>query len=1046
MQFVAYLIKSKLLLRIILLFLGVAAFLATGNLQRQGLPLVDFEQMNVQTFYPGASPEDVEVNITIKLEAAIREVDGVEKFTSISAEGSSRIKVFVDPDAADPREVKEEIRRAVQSVSNLPPELENDPSVTEAKIANRSIYEAALIMPGSNDRLTLRKHAKALKKRLEVIPEVSKIWEDGVGNREIQIQLDSKKMALAEVSFQEIIGAIRKNKLRMSGGNLESFTSEKSILTISEFDKPEDIGQIIVRASDLGYLVRIKDIAEVKDTFAEDPVIIKYNGETGMSLWVSKKANADVIEAVDAIKTTIKKYKTDAKIQPVGGLLPASINETNLDIVSTFDDSLETRNRLRIVTGNAILGFFLVVLVLFLFLDARTAIWTAAGIPLSLALTLTVLPSLGVTINSVSILGLIVVLGMVVDDAIIISESIYRCREQGMAAADAAIAGLRTVFKPVVGTILTTIIAFFPIYFFPGIIGDFAVEIPTMVIVMLLASLVEATTILPAHLAHSSADSSSYTPPGKKLMVKLEEGYGTLLKKAVKHKGKSSLAMITFLVLGLLISSQITRFDMFPANQSFKVWVYGRTTVGSSLAYTEQAVKEVYDAMQSIPNEVIHSTKTYVGRSWKGWTASAHSFNMKILLTQANKRNMTALELKDQLQKAVQSNPNSKLEEINFYIDSGGPPVGKQIEMRIIGNDNEKRQQLMYQAKSILQEYGVSDIESDNLPGKDELRILPDYRRVSMAGLDVETIATTIRTAFDGAVVTYLQTPEERVPFRLMLQDSDQNFENPLRNLLVRNQYGRLVPIENLVSIEKTAAQQTIRHFNGDRLNNLSANLDIKKITPKELYDQLEVRLENIRAQNPDFKIELGGEASESSKTYNHIFISIMLAILAIYFILVLQFDSITQPVMVILAIPFGVIGILIAFGLHGMDLSMLAMIGVLGFSGVVVNDSLIMVEFINRIKRNNQEINFMDAILQGSVLRLRPILLTTLSTMAGLIPTAYGFIGGFDYFISPMVLAITWGLIVGTLSVLIVIPVLYAVHHSASERLFSFWLQLTKR
>jgi multidrug efflux pump subunit AcrB len=1035
---IRYLIDRPLVTKLMIIFIFGLALSAILRVQRQGYPRVDMEKMNITTVYPGASPEDVELNVTVKLEEALKEVDGLEKYTSRSMESQSRIQVFIDPDAEDKEKVKQDVRRAIEGVSDLPSEVEDKPYVFEVKVDNFSIYEVALTLPGADEK-KLRYHAKELKKRLVDIGNVSKVNESGIRDREIQIQLNRQKMARHFVSFQEVIAAIKQNKLRVSGGSIESFTSEKGIVTFSEFERPEDVEQIIVRASDLGYKVRIKDVGRVVDSFAKDDQIIKYNGTRGMSLWVSKKGTADIISTVDSIKAVVADYQQAAP--------------KDLHIFSTFDESIQTKNRLEIVVSNAILGFLLVVCILFIFLDRTTALWTAAGLPISIALTLIVMPMLDITINSISILGLIVVLGMVVDDAIIISESIYRSREQGMKAKEAALHGIKVVYKPVVGTIITTMIAFIPIYFMPGTIGDFSVEIPSIVIIMLAASLVEASTILPAHLAHAK-EGVKKEPIGQAFITLLEGFYSRLLQKSLRRKYLSLAFFGLFLLGGYFLSKLITDFNMFPTDQSTAMSIYGETARGSTLEYTAKEVKKIEAALAKLPEEVIHSYKTVVGRNYQnGSKAPANEFFIWVILTPANQRDMKATDVKAYIQKKYAEEKIDKtIEHLNFFIDSGGPPVGKPIEIRVIGNNNELRLKAMAEIKEDIKKFHAQEVDSDYRIGKDEVRLLPDYGRIATAQLTVEDIANTIRTAFDGTVVTYLQTPEEKVPFRVVLDEASKNFKDPLRGLSVRNQYGRLVDVKNLVRTEKTEAAQNIYHYDGHRNNMITANVNLDKTNPKKVYDQLEEYFEQflktfnkkIDKVNDRVKVVLGGEAKESSTTFLHIATSIAAALVAIYFILILQFNSFSQPFMVLLVIPFGTLGITVAFGLHGMPLSMLALIGILGFSGVVINDSLIMVDFINRLKESgniedsayygqSRELTpgqFNQAIIEGSTLRLRPIVLTTLTTMAGLVPTAYGIIGGLDSFISPMVMAMAWGLLVGTISVLVVIPVLYSVNH----------------
>jgi len=1027
-----FLIKKPLLSNLLLVFILVLSVVSFFSIKRQGMPRVDFQQMRITTIYPGASPEDVELNVTIKLEDALKTVSGIEKYTSRSMENTSIIQVFIDPDAEKIPEIKDEIRRAIEGVSDLPEDVKDKPFIFDVKNDNFEIYEVVLTLPGKSE-LTLRKHALELKRRLKDVKEVSWITGSGVLDREIKIKLDLGMMKYHQISFDEVIQSIRNNKLRISGGSIESFTSKKNIVTISEFENAKDIGNIIIRSNFLGNKVQIKDVAAIIDGLEDEDTLVRFNGNKGMAFWIAKKGSADVIATVDKIKKTVARYKK-------------SSGEKDLHIFSTFDMSIETKNRLSIVTSNAIAGFILVIIILFIFLDRRTAMWTAIGIPVSIGITIILLPFFDVSINSISLCGMVVVLGMVVDDAIIIAESITRSREGGLSSKEAAIKGLSLVLKPVLGTIITTMIAFVPIYFIPGMIGKFAVEIPTIVILMLAASFIEATTILPAHLAHEKEGTAKIKePPGQKIFNYLENKYKVVMQWTLHHRYITLGIFMLFLLSGTGISFLITNFNMFPIDQAYRMFIYGETDKDSTLDFNAQETKKIEKIIQDMMKKnkgVVHSYKTHVGMDFNngmGWIRSTNHFIVQMTLTPATKRDLTLVQVKDYIVTEFKRLKKPGIRKLNYYLDGGGPPVGKPIEIKIWGNNNKKRKVIVSAVMKDLKKFGLQDVDSDLREGKSELRILPNYERIAAANLNVSSIASTIRTAFDGTVVTHMQTADEKIPFRVVLNEKSKDYDKPFKNLLVRNNTGHLVNISTMVKVNSAKSPQNIFHYNSYRTNTITANVDLKKTTPNAIYNKLKDFYKNFEKKNPGFRIRLGGEAEESSKTIFKLIMATLAALIAIYFLLVVQFNSFMQPFMVIMSVPFGVVGILLAFGIHGMDLSMLALVGVLGFAGVAVNDSLVMVDCINRISKEESSSDtesFIDAIINGASQRLRPILLTTVSTMAGLIPTAYGLIGGIDSFISPMVMAMTWGLFLGTLSILVVIPVLYMVTNDVQSKI----------
>lgn len=1017
-RLIKFLINRPKIVFLLLLFICGLAFSSLLNLKRLSYPRIDFERMFVTTIYPGASPEDVELNVTIKLEEALKEVDGIDYYTSRSMEGVSSIRVTVDPENEDPEKVKGEIRRAVEGVSDLPEEVQDRPNIFEAKVDNWSIYEVALVMDGANERL-LRTHARRLKRRFKDLEVITRVWETGVRDREFRILIDQRKMDRKQVSFKEVLNAIKSSKVRISGGQLESFTSEKGIVTFSDFESPKEIERIIVRSNEIGEPIRVRDLGTVVDSFAKKNLIIRFNGKVGVSLYFSKKGSADVIRAVEKIKEVVEKYKEENA--PEG-----------MRFLSTFDASIETKKRLSILYQNAAFGFMLVLFILFFFLERRIAFWTAMGIPVSVAVAIICLPMIGVTINSVSLCGFIVVLGMVVDDAIIVGESIYREMKNGASARDAAILGLQRVVKPVLGTIVSTMIAFLPIYYIPGVIGKFATEIPTVVIVVLAASFIEATLLLPIHLGSGGNGKKRNLGEGRlgdRLFDRAEKKYRKLLQWVVLHKYKASMVFLAFLFLGATAGSQLTRFNMFPIDQSNTIWLTGKTLRDSSLPFTAKAVGRLEKIIESLPDGIIHSYKATIGQAalFRAGRCS-NCFFMKLILTPSTDREMSAVDVRDLIKKRFEEIPDGPIKKIAFSIEGGGPRVGKPIEIEVIGNDNGKRKEIIDIISEEIEKFHVTDIDTNYQKGKPEIRIIPDHEAIAASGLTVLDIASTIRTAVDGTIVSYLHTPEDKIPFRVLMDPKFMDFDRPMKGLKVPDGRGHLISLERLVKTKKAESALSIFHYNSDRTNSITGSVDLKKTDPKTVYEELKEKYRNFEDRFPGFRIKLKGEAEKSASVYKRMIILLMLTVLAIFLLLVVQFDSFTQPAMVILAIPFGLVGVTLAFGLHGTDLSLMALIGILGFSGVVVNDSLIMVDYINRLKREGVD-DFLTAVLDGAKMRLRPIVLTTLTTVAGLLPTAYGLIGGYDHFIAPMVLAMAWGLMIGTSSILFVIPVFYLIH-----------------
>lgn len=1013
-----FFIERPLAANILSLFFIIAGLVSFSSLKRQATPLIHMGEIRIFSALPAASPEDIELKITNKIEDALETVSGLKNYKSTSSEGLSTIEVFIDPDAPDQKDVRDEVRRAVESVTGLPEDMPDKPLIQEIRVDDMIVYDLAIVFdtpsPGK-----LQKVSRELKKRLKEIPEISQVKENNVPEREIKILLDANKLHKFQVSIDEVIQTIQSNSIRLSAGSIERNSHEKTILTVSEFENPQDVGNLVLRSTARNQRIYIRDIAKIIDGFKKQDRIVRVNGHHASSLLIKKKASADLIDMVEKIEAVKRDY---LRKNPDKGL----------SLVPTWDFSIATRTRLDIVSGNFAAGFFLVLIVLFLFLDPAIALWTALGIPIAIAIATIFMPSLDVSINSVSLCGVILVLGMIVDDAIIISESIYREMEGGSPPREAAFNGLKTVIKPVFGTIITSIIAFIPLYFLPGVIGDFAQEVPTVVNVMLAASFLEACLILPSHLGHrKKAPSVKSTPPGTRLIRYLEVYYARFLEKAFQHKYTTVLLTLSLLVIGISIGIKNSRFKMFDLAQASRIYFMAEVKEGSPLSYTESQAKVLEEIVDQLPyKDSIVSFKTTVGLegSFKGTRFPAStSLLSELVLPPFTERSFTASDVALAVKEAIHNHPKINFRKFDFEIDAEGPNVGRPVELQIIADDTKTRvaviQNLMAGFKRL--NLPLEEVNSDNQPGKEELVLKPDFAKLSAAGVNAQQIAQTLRTGFAGTIVADLKTTTENTEFRLMIDENQHHFEDPLKDLLVRNQYGNLLALKGLMKEETRISQKKLLHYNGHPSNLITANVKPGS-TVSQLYTDLEALVESTEAKYPSAQILIGGEAKESQSFMIEIGLLISMAVLGIYLWLVFQLDSMTQPLMVVLAIPFGIVGILGSFIAHGYALSLLAMVGLVGVGGVLVNDSLIMVEFINRLRRDKTT-DLQTAIIQGARHRFRPVILTTVTTVIGLLPTAYGLIGGTDSFVSPLVFAMTWGLLIGTPSVLIVIPVLYA-------------------
>jgi len=1035
-NFLSYFVDKTKLVNLMTALLLLIGIFAAARIQREAFPRVDFEIVLITTLYPGASPEDVEVNVTIPIEDELQGIDGIDEIESVSREGWSTIQVTIDPNASDPDRVRTDIQRSVDRVTDLPPDLPERPAIWELRTENFTVIEVAL-SSGRLDEKALRGYARRLKQELENLPRVARIETLGFRQREIQIQVDLAKLKAYELSLSGVARELQARNVRLPAGTLRTPKESMSVVITARYRDLEEVRNTILRSNFAGQSVRVRDIATVEDTFEVRTDMIKMNGNLGVTLDVIKKSGADILRTVAEVKRAV------AAFQETAG------NDVQADYIT--DPSRITRSILNVVLTNALLGIILVLAMLLLFLDFRTAGWTALGIPFALSITLFSMVLGGVSINNNSLIGLVIVLGLLVDDSIVVAESIYARRLAGMPALAAAREGLKAVASPVTATVATTMVAFAPFLFLPGILGKFIFSIPFVVILALAGSMIEAFLILPAHLtAHSLRLGAQ---PGEPVREKhwyrpILERYRRWVRVAVRHKILLISGFILLFFASVTFALTAMRFELF-AQQTIDLGVfYLEGEPGASLERMEQITARLEQVVRDQPNGAVDSFTTQIGRGRFQAPANENKATLTLYFAPATERTKDAREVVEEVRKAAEAIPG--IADFNVEEQLYGPPVGRDVEVTLIGNDNARRAALSREVLTFIEKLGGQDIESTEEPGRDAIAVDFDFPRLARYGLNAQDVALALRTALEGTVVDRTFTPEERIDYRVLLQERYREDPATIRGLEVANNQQQLVPIRSVVRMEEEPTVSEINHYNGFRQTTLTAALPPEGLTPVQMNNRLRSFLNRRLADYPGFSYEMGGEAQESAEAIQDVLIAFLVALVLIYFILVLQFDSFIQPAIIMVTIPFGAIGVIWTFALHGLPFSFLALVGFVGLSGIVVNDSIIMVSTINSLIRERQcksLQDYRDAVEAGAASRLRPIVLTTVTTVAGVLPTAYGF-GGYVEQIAPMVLGLGWGLVFASGMTLFLIPGLYLAEtrlEMALSRRFP-WLPIRTR
>jgi len=996
-----FLVRQKKLALVFTISIIALGLLSLNNIQRDQFPAVDFEIMSIVTSYPGASPEDVEQNITNVIEDELSDISGIDKFTSTSRAGTSSIVATLSQDVSDLSELKQEIRNAVNRIKSLPEEVVDLPRVTDFKTSRKSILKISL----GSDTLSyaqLRDVVDGVAKSVALLEGVSEVVKQGYLDKEIQIRIDPKKLYQYELSLPQVMDAITQRNQRYTVGSNHHQQHEKTIVVLSKFDAATDVSEVIVKSTFEGLVVRLKDIAVVESGNVEEKSIVRVNGEKGFILQVKKQAQADVITTVDLVKAHMD--KTRAK------------HNNQLDIFYSADLSKYVRNRLDIVTNNGLIGLLLVLVVLGAFLSFKTAFWVAVSLPVSLLGTVALLGVTGETINLVSLAAMILVLGIVVDDSIIVAESIHHYKQTGENKFKSAVHGFKRVIMPVVTTILTTVLAFSSMFLMEGMMGKFIYVIPLVVIFALVLSFLEVSLALPAHLAGVTEK-----PKQHNWFEYFEDKFEGFLAKVLKIRYWVVVTFSVVLVFSLYFASTQMKFSLFPAVGVDTISARMTMSVGSSLSNTEVKAKQVEALIIQTVGEDLVSVTTDVGKYFD----HKAKFTIELLPSSGRDRDSKVIL------KALKSKAKNidQVETLKFSVHRPGPPQGEDVEINLISQVGGENLQAADKLEQILLSLnGVDNVQRDDEPGKDRIEVKLDFEKMSRLDIDFNTVNRYLRAAFTGIDVTNIREGQNDVNFRLYLGDMQQS-ENFIKSLKVANKTGRIIPLTNFSHIREIIGEPDFNHYNGLRSILLSASIDDEKTSTSEVMEAALSQLE-LDTRFPSVRAISEGGAKETMKSMNSFKQAFVMAVFGIFLLLVLLFNSYTQPMLILSAIPFSVIGVIWAFFLHSEALSFFAILGILALVGVIVNDSLVLVSHLNYLKdKALDKMSVHQWIIKGTKDRLRAVVLTSLTTLAGIIPLAYG-IGGTDYILQPMALALGYGLLFGTLMTLVLLPCLYLMNH----------------
>lgn len=1030
-RLIEFFIKNRLFGDILTLFIILIGIWSLTQIRRDAFPNVKFDVISITTIYPGSSAEGLESLVTNPIEQDLKEVDGIKNITSASIEGRSQITVQLDPDETTEQQALEDIKSVVDLVEL--PEEAKDPLVTSLQTKNQPIVQVAI--SGPMPEMELRAIAKELELVLEEIPGVSKVTFRGLRDREIQVDVDPKKLARFSISIDEVVTALRLQNNSIPAGTLDpdpkagSGRSEVLVRTIGEYESPEDVANTVVRANELGRSIRVRDIATVGMHLAKAETLSKSDGQRSIGLTVIKKAKADAITVVDEVVKRTNKFKE----------LKAG---SGLELQYIDDISEYIRRRLSVLSGNMMIGIAMVILLLPLFLPVRVALVVSTGIFLSFFGTMAVFHYAGYSLNLLSLLGFIIVSGMLVDDAIVSTENISRHLKLGLSPQDAAIKGTQEIWGALTASVLTTVIAFLPMMFMSGIFGKFVKEIPLGVIVALLISLGESILLVPQHMYHYVKPSDFEFPLHPKGLDKLRVGFLNWWDKTVAPAYVRAVAWVIrrrYLSLGctaivfvivIVIAKLSLKFILFPPEGIEVFFVRFTAPVGITLEENFKRIEHFEDIIKKLPKAEVKNFVTTIGIIQQDPNDPATKrgpeyAQMIVYLTPDSDRERSADQIIADLKEKM-GKPKEYL-EIKFDRVRPGPPVGKPLSIGVQGNEYKEILAAVGLIKTKVAEIdGVKEVEDSFVAGKPEILIRPVPALAAASGLDVVSIGNTVRAAIDGLVPTTLQRLDEEIDVRVRFQEKDKTPGQVLDQVRIPNRTGSLVPLKAVATMDEKAGITVYEHRNNRREVKVTGDIDTDKNSSTKANVFFRKNIEpQIINQFPGIKIVFGGEEQDTQESIESLIAAFSIAFLGIFLILILTFKNLLQPFLVVLTIPVGILSVLATLIITGQPLSFMASLGIIALAGVIVNNAIVLVSYVNQSRESGT--SKADSLLLAAKTRLLPIFLTTCTTVLGLLPTLLG-IGGTDKFILPIAFSLAYGLAIGSVLTAFLFPAAIAV------------------
>ena len=1004
---------------LLMLILLVGGLVMALQIKQEVFPDFTIDQVTVRVAYPGATPEDVEKSVLLPIEEAIMGLEGVREVTSTAREGSGQVIAEV-VEGEDLQNVFNNIKNEVDRIITFPEEAE-EPQIFISGGGAHGREVLKLVLSGPVSYSILRDRAEWIREELVRDPGITQAELNERPRVEVKIEVPRDELRRLGLTLSDITGRIRSSSLDLPAGSLQTEGGDILVRISERKEYAAEFAKLPLLVSETGSELLLSDVARIVDGYEDTDLYTSYNGERAVLINVQRVGEETPITVSQAVKKHVER---------INRTLPQALSLTVLN-----DRSDIFKQRMDLLLKNAYLGLTLVFILLALFLESRLAFWVSLGIPVSFLGSFLLLSGVDISINMVSMFAFIVTLGIVVDDAIVVGENIYSYRQQGYSGLEASIRGAKDIALPVTFSVLTNIVAFMPMFFVPGIMGKIFRQIPIIVISVFIISLIESLLVLPAHLAHQKRAFEARGPLwflhrlqqrfSRWFSHLIEHRYGPFIEAAVRQRyiTMSFALAVLILSLGFVLSGRMG-FTLFPTVESDFAFAEVTLPVGTPLDRTRAVAERLLDNARRIAEQ--HGGEKLVKgiHSQAGGSQGAHQASLRVFLTDPQVRPISTQAFTEKWREMT--GRIAGVESMRFRSDLGGPGSGPGLTIELHHERIETLREASRRLTQALSGYPVvSEIDDGFSLGKPQLSfsITPEARA---SGLRAGDIASSIRNRFygDEAIRQIRGSNEMRVMVRLPEEERD-SLED-IQDLILRSPSGTEIPLREAAVVEHGRSFTTIERSQGQRVIAVTA-----EVTPREQAGRIISSLQSsvlpeLKRSYPDLDIVFAGRQEEMRTSMQSLFSGLLLAMLCIYGLLAVPFRSYLQPLIIMASIPFGIIGAVIGHLLMGYSLSVISMFGMVALTGVVVNDSLVLIDFANRnqIQAGQDPVR---AVKNASILRFRPVLLTTLTTFFGLSPMIFE-TSIQARFLIPMALSLGFGILFATGIILILVPCLYSI------------------